>query len=126
MGDGTILEDEHSTVSSEKHGTRKSNVAGELEDQILDVETQGTEEKPPSPIILTSDLDKDIVGWESEDDPAMPLNFKNSQKWLIVCLLSMITFMSPFASSILAPAIIFIEKDLEVSSTTKGAMPPLL
>ncbi|KAJ4856768.1 major facilitator superfamily domain-containing protein [Trichoderma breve] len=154
MEDEETLEEGHSAISSEKRGTRKSNAAGELDDQILDVETQGramrdssiegpmkmsgsateqglptrppqnkAEEKPPSPIIPTSDLDKDIVGWEREDDPAMPLNFKNSQKWLIVCLLSMITFMSPFASSILAPAIIFIEKDLEVSSTTKGAMP---
>ncbi|KAF3054713.1 Efflux pump vrtL [Trichoderma lentiforme] len=154
MEDEKTLEDGHSATSSEKLGARKSNVAGELDDQIFDVETQGhamrdssiegptkmsggatdqgpptrsphnkTEEKPSSPIIPTSDLDKDIVGWEREDDPTMPLNFKNSQKWLIVCLLSMITFMSPFASSILAPAIIFIEKDLEVSSTTKGAMP---
>ncbi|KAK0760461.1 hypothetical protein N5P37_006655 [Trichoderma harzianum] len=123
MEDEKTLEEGNSVISSEKHGTSKSNVAGELDDQILDVETQGIEEKPTSPIIPTSDLDKDIVGWEREDDPAMPLNFKNSQKWLIVCLLSMITFMSPFASSILAPAIIFIEKDLEVSSTTKGAMP---
>lgn len=41
MEDEKTLEDGHSAISSEKHEARKSNVAGELDDQIFDVETQG-------------------------------------------------------------------------------------
>jgi hypothetical protein len=41
MEDEKTLEEGNSVISSEKHGTSKSNVAGELDDQILDVETQG-------------------------------------------------------------------------------------
>lgn len=69
------------------------------------------------------DLDNGIVGWESQHDPEHPLNFPQSRKWFITSLLSAITFMTPFASSILAPAISFIAKDFEEPSITKSSMP---
>lgn len=69
------------------------------------------------------DLDSGVVGWESQDDPNMPLNFTRARKWLIVSLLSCITFMTPFASSILAPAISALRDDYGVSSLTKASVP---
>lgn len=70
------------------------------------------------------DLDNGVVGWESQHDPEMPLNFTSSRKWLIVGLLSLITFMTPFASSILAPAISSIAKEYDVTDNlTKASMP---
>ncbi|UKZ61546.1 uncharacterized protein TrAtP1_002807 [Trichoderma atroviride] len=74
-------------------------------------------------IIPLTDLDKGIVGWESQDDPDMPLNFPSGRKWLITSLLSVITFMTPFASSILAPALAAMQKDFGVSDVTLGSMP---
>ena len=69
------------------------------------------------------DLENGVVGWESQHDPEHPLNFTQSRKWFITGLLSAITFMTPFASSILAPAITFIAKDFEEPSLTKASMP---
>ncbi|KAI0112005.1 MFS general substrate transporter [Daldinia grandis] len=70
-----------------------------------------------------SDLENSIVGWESQDDPKMPLNFSAARKWVIVWALAAITFMSPFSSSVLAPAIEYINKDFHNSNPTNGPFP---
>ncbi|KAI1335850.1 major facilitator superfamily domain-containing protein [Xylariaceae sp. FL0016] len=74
-------------------------------------------------ILPESDLSQGIVGWESQDDPEMPLNFASSRKWLIVSSLALITFMSPLSSSILSPAIDDTNKTFNNSNITKGAFP---
>ncbi|KAH0489678.1 hypothetical protein TgHK011_010096 [Trichoderma gracile] len=78
---------------------------------------------PPSSVIPVTDLEKCVVGWESQQDPDMPLNFSRSRKWLITLLLSAITFMTPFASSILAPSLAALERDFGVNDITLGSMP---
>ncbi|CRK15052.1 hypothetical protein BN1708_011321 [Verticillium longisporum] len=65
---------------------------------------------PPAPIPV-SDLDNGVVGWESQDDPEMPMNFSAKRKWTIVGFVAAITFLTPFASTILAPAIGFLAED---------------
>ena len=72
--------------------------------------------------IPTSNLDEGIVGWESQDDPDMPLNFTQNKKWLVVGLVSAITFLTPFASSILSPGIGRLDDEFHNTSTTVGAM----
>lgn len=69
----------------------------------------GNNEKGPAikqESLLLSDLDAGIVGWDSQDDPAMPLNFSPRKKYVLVGLLSAITLLSPFTSSILSPGIV--------------------
>ncbi|KAJ6789286.1 hypothetical protein PWT90_02152 [Aphanocladium album] len=82
-----------------------------------------TKEKLPPTILPLMDLDNGIVGWESQDDPAMPLNFAPFRKWLMIWLLSAITFMTPWSSSILAPALEQIQSEFHVGSATLAAMP---
>lgn len=55
--------------------------------------------------IPTSNLEDGIVGWDSQEDPAMPRNFSKSKKWLIVGMLSAISMITPFASAISSPAL---------------------
>ncbi|CAH0020120.1 unnamed protein product [Clonostachys rhizophaga] len=69
------------------------------------------------------DLENGVVGWEGEDDPKYPPNFTPTRKWLITALLSTLAFMTPFASSIIAPAIGYIADDFGVPDITKSAMP---
>ncbi|KAJ2896662.1 major facilitator superfamily transporter multidrug resistance [Zalerion maritima] len=76
--------------------------------------------RAPLPV---SDLDNGIVGWEGQDDPKMPLNFPKFRKWLIVSFLSLITFVTPFASSILAPGITTMSKEFGTSNLTYASMP---
>lgn len=67
------------------------------------------------------DLDNNLVGWESQDDPANPRNFVERRKWFILGLVSAITFLSPFASSIFAPGIPFVNADFHNTSELLGA-----
>ncbi|KAH7328021.1 major facilitator superfamily domain-containing protein [Stachybotrys elegans] len=53
----------------------------------------------------------------------MPLNFPKSRKVLMVILLAIITFMTPFASSILASAIGAISDEFDESDIVLAAMP---
>jgi multidrug resistance protein len=73
--------------------------------------------------IPVSDLPKGIVGWENQEDPAMPLNFSERRKWTIIFFLSVITLMTPFASSILAPGIFYLDLDFNNSSIILGSLP---
>ena len=72
-----------------------------------------------SPIALNdlvlTDLDKGIIGWESQDDPAMPLNFSRRRKWGLLALVSFLTFIASFASSVFAPGVKYM--DLEFGNT---------
>jgi hypothetical protein len=63
--------------------------------------------------IPTTNLDERIVGWEGQDDPEMPFNYPQRQKWVWVGLLSTMTLLSPLASSILSPAITTLSREFD-------------
>ncbi|KJZ77981.1 hypothetical protein HIM_02618 [Hirsutella minnesotensis 3608] len=108
----------------ERIDTRVSNVSRKTHRSILSrLSRRRVEEKLAPPVIPVMDLDRNIVGWESQHDPDMPLNFSPGRKWLIAVLLSTITFMTPFASSILAPALSALQHDFGIDDITKGSMP---
>ncbi|KAK4243877.1 fluconazole resistance protein 1 [Corynascus novoguineensis] len=83
---------------------------------------RGERERMPAAPIPLSDLAAGVVGWDSQDDPAMPLNFPQRKKWLIVGLLSGITLLTPFASSILAPGISSLNREFENDNSVVGTM----
>ncbi|KAK0631124.1 major facilitator superfamily domain-containing protein [Bombardia bombarda] len=72
--------------------------------------------------IPTSDLDEGIVGWESQDDPEMPLNFTQRKKWIVVGLVSAIAVISPLASTILAPGIGSLNEEFHNENSILGTM----
>ncbi|RWA06219.1 hypothetical protein EKO27_g8880 [Xylaria grammica] len=70
----------------------------------------------------TSNLAEGIVGWDSQDDNAMPFNFPQRDKWTWVGLLSAMTLLTPFASSILSPAITTLDKEFNNDNAIVGSM----
>lgn len=85
------------------------------------IETRDEEKAVPSTdedLYPVTDLDKGIVGWDSQDDPANPQNFAESRKWVLLGLISLITIVSPLASSMFAPAVQDAAKELNVTNTT--------
>jgi Na+/melibiose symporter-like transporter len=70
----------------------------------------------------TTDLNAGIVGWESQDDPELPYNFSVWQKWTWVWLLSAITLLTPFATSILSPAINIVDKEFDNPDAYVGSL----
>jgi MFS family permease len=69
-----------------------------------------------------TDLDAGIIGWESQDDPELPYNFSSWHKWTWVWLLSAITLLTPFATSILSPAINIVDKEFDNPDAFVGSM----
>ncbi|KAI0205107.1 major facilitator superfamily domain-containing protein [Astrocystis sublimbata] len=72
------------------------------------------------PIPVTN-LDESIVGWESQDDPDMPFNYSPRQKWVWVGLLSTMTLLTPFASSILSPVIAVLSNEFGNTNAIVGS-----
>ncbi|KAH8653349.1 major facilitator superfamily domain-containing protein [Xylariales sp. PMI_506] len=73
-------------------------------------------------LLPISDLNEGVVGWESQEDPEMPLNFASGKKWTLVALLASITMLTPFASSILSPAITKLDAEFGNDNEIVGAM----
>ncbi|KAK9365636.1 major facilitator superfamily domain-containing protein [Lipomyces kononenkoae] len=57
--------------------------------------------------VQLSPLGKDviIIDWDGPDDPAMALNWPLKKKWITIVLLSTLTLLTPFASSMFAPSV---------------------
>lgn len=56
------------------------------------------------------------VTWDGQTDKENPLNWPLRQKWIIVSTVSMFTFLSAAASSIVAPAESQIARQLDIPS----------
>lgn len=65
--------------------------------------------RPPIPV---TDLSAGIIGWETQDDTEMPMNFSKTEKVTIIALVGSFAFVTPFASSISASAQTQLLRDL--------------
>jgi hypothetical protein len=88
-------------VDLEKHLTRKS--------------TKGPQ-RLEQEVFLVTDLDNSLVGWDSQTDPSNPRNFPQRKKWLILGMISAITFLCPLVSSIFAPGTSFMMREFGETS----------
>ncbi|KAI0132203.1 major facilitator superfamily transporter [Xylariales sp. AK1849] len=66
--------------------------------------------------------DPDLVTWTGPDDPDNPKNWKTTKKWLIVCVVSTFTLISPLSSSMVAPSLTAIGDELGIPSGFEQAI----
>ncbi|KAH7316906.1 major facilitator superfamily domain-containing protein [Stachybotrys elegans] len=59
------------------------------------------------------DSDPNAVGWDGPDDPQNPMNWSESKKWLNVMAVSVLTLLTPLGSSMVAPGVPSIMRDME-------------
>lgn len=71
-----------------------------------------------SPKYPLMNLEEGLVGWDGQDDPKNPRNFSPRKKNGLVLLISSITFVSPLASSMFAPALGSLAVDFNVTNET--------
>ncbi|THV46811.1 hypothetical protein BGAL_0358g00100 [Botrytis galanthina] len=71
---------------------------------------------PPKEIFPEMDMENNLVGWTGQDDPAHPRNLPDKKKWLMLASVSLITFLSPLSSSIVAPGITLMNKEFGTTS----------
>ncbi|KAL2811963.1 major facilitator superfamily domain-containing protein [Aspergillus granulosus] len=90
----------------------------------LDLEKAPTADEPVVPKTATkstfpeTDLDRGIVGWDSQDDPAHPQNFPIGRKWALLAVVSTVSFISPLASSMFSPALRSLSDELGETDQT--------
>ncbi|KAJ5151681.1 hypothetical protein N7492_009976 [Penicillium capsulatum] len=59
--------------------------------------------------------DATLVTWDGPDDPENPKNWPQNKKWAAIVIVSLFTFISPVSSSMVAPALPAMAKDLNVT-----------
>ncbi|KAF2826206.1 MFS multidrug transporter-like protein [Ophiobolus disseminans] len=55
-----------------------------------------------------------IITWDGPNDPRNPLNWSQKRKWVVTILVSMFTFISPFSSTMVTPALPDIADDFDI------------
>lgn len=95
-----------------------SETDGTTHDQA-DVEKQSIPEtSPAAQLFPETDLSRGIVGWASQHDPENPQMFAASKKWALLGLISAFTLISPLASSMVSPAVVFMAKEFGETNET--------
>ncbi|KAI9328471.1 MFS multidrug transporter-like protein [Zopfochytrium polystomum] len=56
------------------------------------------------------------VSWDGPSDPENPKSFSTGRKWAVTFMISLFTFLAPFGSSVVAPALSSIAQDFQISS----------
>lgn len=60
--------------------------------------------------------DPNIVDWDGPDDPANPQNWSGTKKWAHIAVLSVLTLLTPLASSMFAPGVPELMRDFHSTS----------
>ncbi|KAJ5648883.1 uncharacterized protein N7484_002606 [Penicillium longicatenatum] len=110
-------------MSAASHRSGSSHTTLEQERiQEPDLEKQPTEAtaeaSTPTVLFPVSDLSQGIVGWDSQDDPENPQNFASGKKWALLALISAFTLVSPLASSMFSPAVVYMGEQFGESNET--------
>ncbi|KAL8722560.1 MAG: hypothetical protein Q9225_000955 [Loekoesia sp. 1 TL-2023] len=66
--------------------------------------------------------DPNLVTWDGPDDPENPKNWSTKRRWAATIVVSSFTFISPVSSSMVAPAIPTIAKDLNITNHVESQM----
>ncbi|KAH6607853.1 mfs multidrug transporter [Trichoderma cornu-damae] len=115
-------EDDDSTINHPERGHPISRIVSEVRDGIRnqrDLELGGDAiEKLPT----ARAGDPNLVQWNGPDDPENPKNWLNSRKWAAVFCISCFTLISPVASSMVAPGLPQISRDLHITEKIESAL----
>ncbi|OAL54671.1 MFS general substrate transporter [Pyrenochaeta sp. DS3sAY3a] len=117
---GEVAEHEPAVDQEGHEEPKQDEELGAALENPLSRKSTKKDDLPPEKYPLT-DLDKGLVGWDSQDDPLNPRNFPQRSKVFIMVFVASITFLSPLASSIFAPGIPFVNADFENTSQLLGS-----
>lgn len=66
--------------------------------------------------------DPDLVTWDSPDSQENPRNWSHRHKWAVTILVSSYTFLSPLASSMIAPALPLLSREFNITSSVQESL----
>ncbi|EXJ78950.1 hypothetical protein A1O3_08450 [Capronia epimyces CBS 606.96] len=85
---------------------------------VIDISQDADEKSVP---VTAVTHDPNVVDWDSPTDPEKALNWTEKKKWSNIGIISSVTFLTPLASSMVAPAIPLIMKEFHTTDTTIGS-----
>ncbi|RMZ83010.1 hypothetical protein DV737_g1768, partial [Chaetothyriales sp. CBS 132003] len=109
---------------SEKSGFEQSQ---QPKDRLVRTEVEKQEtlvihpEESNGADVSSTEKDPNIVDWESDADPRRPLNWPKGKKWGVLAIVSAITFLTPLASSMVAPGVPLIMEEFNTTNQTIGS-----
>lgn len=110
----------------ERAGLSHSNAGGNIDlekgtgnGDVLGPGGAGAEKSGAAAGGAGEDADPNLIKWEGPDDPENPKNWNISKKWAAVFIVSLFTFISPVSSSMVAPALPDIGRDLDITSSVE-------
>lgn len=68
-------------------------------------DVEKAEAEKPVPTVDENPVDPNVVDWDGPDDPRKPLNWPSKKKWKNVFTISTLTLLTPFGSTMFAPAV---------------------
>lgn len=122
MGSDTIAT---SSRPSSKHESDNTSAITDpdIENGIPVVNTTdvAVEEKSAGIERVVSVTSGNIVTWNDDADPRRPINWTNKRKWINCSIISVLTFLTPLASSMAAPAVPLIMEHFKSTDSTLGS-----
>ncbi|KAG4431181.1 hypothetical protein IFR05_013344, partial [Cadophora sp. M221] len=76
----------------------------------------------PEPDECLENGDPNLVTWSSPDDPTNPINWPNRKRWTATLLVACFTFISPLASTMIAPSLNTIADDFKITKDAEKAL----
>lgn len=112
-----------STAASHRLSRTVSEVRDGIQNQRdLELGSDSHDDEKSSANDAAPAADPNRVGWDGPDDPENPKNWTLNKKWAAVVCVSFFTFISPVASSMVAPGLLDIGQDLGIEGGLERAL----
>ncbi|KAK5089328.1 hypothetical protein LTR70_007125 [Exophiala xenobiotica] len=79
--------------------------------------TEDADEKAPIERVVSASTGN-VVDWNDPSDPRRPINWTTKKKWINCAIISILTFLTPLASSMVAPAVPLMMADFKSTNST--------
>lgn len=115
--DEQSLEHDDGSLSEKEQVPHQTRLDPDVERGIPLIDpTEDAEEKIPHAV--TADQVSNVVDWDGPDDPEKAMNWPGSRKLANIAIISCVTFLTPLASSMIAPAVPLIMDEFHSDSNT--------
>ncbi|ANB15002.1 Tpo1p [Sugiyamaella lignohabitans] len=118
MSSSLTPSDEEKSIEAVRSAEEKELPAESMEqssDAVSMSENQNTEHDGSNPSKENDAAEPIVIDW-AENDQANPKNWSKRHRWAVTLIMASITFISPAASSMVAPAAADIGRELHLSS----------
>lgn len=115
-------EDDHESDEEEFTRRQKGDRAAENGDLEKATSSSLKRQKTNQSSRSQRERDPNMVSWAGSDDPENPRNWSKWRKWIALIVVSSFTFISPVASSMVAPALPQMARDLGSTNTVLTQM----